>query len=211
MERTMHARPRIFVVAFAIGIVAYEPAFADDVAHGWYVLPTYHQTHLDNANVKFRSTTTQFDGNTDFGDDTHPGIAVGYAFDSPYRIDVAYMSHSNDTKEKGTAIGDQSLDADTVVAAVWRDFPLAHHLAPYVGVGLGYASLKLANLDGNTYLGQLGAGIEWSFSRRFALDVGYLYQVSESSPDLNGGGAKLTTDYTAQSAQIGLRYTFWPR
>jgi hypothetical protein len=36
------------------------------------------------------------------------------------------------------------------------------------------------------------------------LDVGYRYQQATSDPELNGNSLKLTTEYAAQSAQIGI-------
>ncbi len=192
-------------MAFAMLAFAARPAFAGDAA-GWYVVPSYHQTGLNDANNTVKQQTGNIRLNSSFGDDTGPGFAAGYAFDGPYRVDVEYQSHSNDLKLPGTILQSSSLDATTFVANVWRDFGLWHGLRPYAGVGFGGGTLKLNDLDGNFAFVQGGIGVEWYFTRRAALDVGYRYQQATSNPELNGNSVKLTTEYASQSAQIGVRF-----
>jgi opacity protein-like surface antigen len=185
--------------------VAVQPAFGKDVP-GWYIVPSYHQTGLNDASSTVKQQTGNIHLNSSFGDDTGPGSAAGYAFDAPYRVDVEYQSHRNDLKLPGTVLQSSSLDATTFAANVWRDFGPWHGLRPYAGVGFGGGTLKLNDLDGNFAFVQLGVGVEWYFTRRAALDVGYRYQQATSDPELNGNSLKLTTEYAAQSAQIGIRF-----
>ena len=156
------------------------PAVADDGAAGWYAAPSYHQTGLNDASNTVKQPAGDIHLDSSFGDDTGPGLAVGYAFDGPYRVDVEYQSHSNDLKLPGTVLQSSSLDATTFVANVWRDFGPWHDLRPYAGVGFGGGTLKLNDLDGDFLFGQLGVGVEWYFSRRAALDIGYRYQQATS-------------------------------
>ena len=192
-------------MAIATLAVAVQPAYAEG-ALGWYVVPSYHQTGLNDASNTVKQQTGNIHLDSSFGDDTGPGFAAGYAFGAPYRIDVEYQSHSNDLKLPGTVLQSSSLDATTFVANVWRDFGPWHGLRPYAGVGLGGGTLKLNDLDGNFAFAQLGIGVEWYFTRRAALGVGYRYQQATSNPELNGNSVKLTTEYAAQSAQIGVRF-----
>jgi opacity protein-like surface antigen len=195
--------PGIVIVTLAAGG---SPAIADDATAGWYVMPSYHQTGLDDANNEIKQPSGDVHLNSSFGDDTGPGLAVGYAFDGPYRVDVEYQSHSNDLKLPGTILQSSSLDATTFVANVWRDFRPWHNLRPYAGVGFGGGTLKLNDLDGDFLFGQLGIGVAWYFAQRAALDIGYRYQMSTSNPELNGNAVDVTTEYLAQSAQIGIRF-----
>lgn len=198
-------------VAFALTIAAANgAAFAEETPGGWYVMPSYHETGLNNANNKLKTPAGEIQFNSSFGDDTGAGLAAGYAFSAPYRVDVDYQQHSNDLKvPAGSPLRSSSLEATTYVANVWRDFGPWHNLRPYIGLGIGGGTLKFDNLDGDFYFGQVGVGVQWFFTKRVALDVAYRYQQSTSNPELNGNGQKLTTEYSAQSAQIGIRINVW--
>ena len=195
-----------FAALFAVAFDGSPTAAAADGVAGWYVMPTYHQTGLDNASNTLRSASGQVHFNSSFGDDTGPGAAAGYAFSGPYRLDVEYQSHSNDLKVSGSALQSSSLDVTTFVANVWYDFEPWHGVRPYAGIGVGGGKLELGDLDGNFALGQVGIGLQWYFVRRAALDIGYRYQLSTSNPELDGNSQKLTTEYGAQTAQIGIRF-----
>lgn len=186
------------------GLAAYCAAAA---AGELYLTPSYHQTGLEKSSntLKLPGGDVHFD--TTFGDDTGPGLAIGYAFGAPYRIEVDYQDHSNDLKN--STAPDDSVKATTFVANGWRDFGPWYHLRPYAGVGLGHGTLKLNDLDGDFYFWQLGAGVQWYFMHNVALDVGYRYQKATSDPELNGNGQKLTMEYASQSAQIGIRIDLW--
>src|SRR5262245_26918987 len=72
---------------------------ADNEGNGWwYVVPSYHQTGLEKSSTTLKQPGGDIHFDTTFGDDTGPGLAVGYAFAAPYRVDVDYQSHSNDVK-----------------------------------------------------------------------------------------------------------------
>jgi opacity protein-like surface antigen len=180
---------------------------AADNAGGWYVMPSYHQTGLEKSSSTLKQPGGDIHFDTSFGDDTGPGLAIGYAFGAPYRIDVDYQSQSNDLKN---SLGpDETIKVKTFVANVWRDFGPWYHLRPYVGLGFGGGTLKLNDLDGDVYFGQLGAGFEWFFMKRAALDVEYRYQLATSNPELTGNGQKLDIEYASQSMQIGVRINVW--
>jgi opacity protein-like surface antigen len=177
---------------------------------GWYVIPSYHETGLNNANNKYTVPAGEVDFNSSFGDDTGAGLAAGYAFSAPYRVDVDFQKHSNDLKvPAGSSLRSSSLEATTYVANVWRDFGPWYNLRPYAGLGFGGGTMKFNDLNGNFYFGQLGIGVVWFFTKRAALDVGYRYQLATSNPELTGNSQKLTTEYTAQSLQIGIRINVW--
>jgi opacity protein-like surface antigen len=185
------------------------PVSADDGGNGWYVLPSYHQAGVEKASMKYRQASGDINFDTTFGDDTGPGVAVGYAFDAPYRVDAEYQSQSNDLKVPSSVpLVSSSLKSTTYAVNVWRDFSPWHQMRPYVGIGLGGGTLELNDLDTNFMLGRLGAGLQWYFRSRMALDVGYRYQFATSNPELTGNSQKLETDWSTQSVQIGLRYDF---
>lgn len=180
---------------------------AADAMGGWYVMPSYHQTGLDKSSntLELPGGDAHFD--TSFGDDTGAGLAIGYAFAAPYRVDIDYQSHSNDLKD--SAGPDDSVKATTFVANLWRDFGPWYRLRPYVGLGVGGGTLELNEVDGDIFFWQLGVGFEWFFMERAALDVGYRYQSATSDPELTGSSQKLTMEYTSQSVQIGVRINVW--
>ena len=193
-------------IALAVAAAICPAVAAED---SWYVTPSYHQTGIDNASAEFKESPTRINFNASFGDDTGPGLAAGHAFHAPYRIDVEYQSHSNDLKVSGTPLRPASLDVTTFVANVWHDFGAWHGVRPYIGVGAGGGTLQLHDLDSNFEFGQVGVGVQWYFTRRVALDVGYRYQAAFSKPELRGNSQQLSFDYTAQSAQIGVRFDVW--
>lgn len=182
-------------------------AIADETPGGWYVVPSYHQTGLEKSSTTLKQPAGDLHFDTTFGDDTGPGLAIGYGFGAPYRVDVDYQDHSNDVKN---ALGpDQSIKVKTFVANAWRDFGPWYHLRPYVGLGFGGGTLELNSLDGDVYFFQAGVGFEWFFMQRAALDVGYRYQLATSDPELTGNGQKLEMEFASQSVQIGFRINVW--
>lgn len=188
---------------------------------GWYVLPSYQITGLNDSNLELRQGATRTSFDSKFGDDTHPAIAIGYALAKPYRIDVEYTQHSSDFKAQASPVGGDALQAYTFVASAWREFAPWPQIRPYVGFGLGAARLEVgdvaagtggSSVDGMCAVIQFGAGVQWYFlSRlpRFALDMGFRYQLAPGNPELSGGSSTLTTDYQARTWGIGLRYNFW--
>jgi opacity protein-like surface antigen len=153
-------------------LLAGETAWAGEARDGWYVLPSFHQAGVEKANMKYRQGTTEIKFDTTFGDDTGAGLAVGYAFEAPYRVDVEYQRQSNDLKVPGgNPFNGSSLKSTTVAVDVWRDFAPWHRLRPYVGIGIGAGKLELNDLDTNFVLGRLGAGFEWYFHSMSATDT----------------------------------------
>ncbi len=206
MEEAMRAG-----IWYLAGFLAFATAHAaTDQARGvWYVLPSYHQAGVEKSDMTYRQGTTRLKFNATFGDDTGPGIAVGYAFEAPYRVDVEYQRQTNDVKvPAGNMFKGSRLKSTMVAVDLWRDFAPWHGLRPYVGVGAGGGKLELESLDTNAYIGRLGAGANWYFRRNMAVDIGYRYQFAPSRQDLSGSSQKLTTDFSGQSLQIGFRYDF---
>ncbi len=195
----------VVVVLLWVGCGA--TATAEDGRDAWYMVPSYHQTGLAKADMKYSAPAGDVKFDSSFGDDTGPGLAAGYAFESAYRIDMEWQRHSNDLKVSGGSLVKTSLKANTFAVNVWRDFAPWHGLRAYVGVGVGGGTLELNDLDGNFALGQLGTGFQWYFRPHMAVDIGYRYQ-NGGSPQLTGNSQKLTTDYASHSAQVGFRYDF---
>jgi opacity protein-like surface antigen len=203
---------RAIAILFTFGLVCLGAANRVAAADGrgvWYVLPSYHQAGVEKANMKYRQGANQIKFDTTFGDDSGPGFAIGYAFDAVYRVEIEYQGQTNDLKVPGTnPFNGSSLKSTTAAVDVWRDFAPWHELRAYVGVGVGGGKLELDNLDTNFYIGRLGGGVAWYFRRDMAIDIGYRYQFATSNPELSGNSQKVTTDYSGQSVQIGIRYDF---
>jgi len=96
------------------------------------------------------------------------------------------------------------------------DIPVDFPIKPYIGAGIGAASYELDHIRGDnmpypSYFGgdrtnfayQGIAGLAYNFDDNLALTVEYRYMVRPGEHPVDA-----RTDYQAQSALLGIRYTF---
>jgi OmpA-OmpF porin, OOP family len=150
---------------------------------------------------------------------------IGYRFGDGLRagLELAYNAGTIGTitgGPAGRAGGKGSVDAWTGMLVGYYDFDTGSALRPYVGAGVGFASVS-ANDVRNTlavtgrvddedtgFAYQLGAGVAYEFSPNTELTVGYRYLASNGLEMQSSTGAGFKFDYQSHAVLVGLRYTF---
>ena len=146
-------------------------------------------------------TSTELD--TEYDRDFGYGASFGYKFSNPLRLELEYHVGENDIKGSNS-----SLEVESLMGNLWYDFRAGERLRPYVGGGLGMATMDLDGVEDDVMIGQLGAGVNYNLTPRLVLDAGYRYAVSED-PTFDAGSSTLETEYESQSLLLGLRYNFF--
>lgn len=151
--------------------------------------------------------------------------AIGYAFGNGLRTDIelGYMRNGIDKLSTGgvtTTDIKGAVDAYTAMVNLWYDLDFGIPLKPFIGVGAGVARIDannirvggatLVNDDDRPFAYQAGAGLSYSFTKRLSASLGYRYFRTDDPKFQLAGGGHLKTDYAAQRAELGLRYTFTP-
>lgn len=142
-------------------------------------------------------------GDIEYDRDFGYGISAGYNFSNPFRLELEYRKGENDAKNFGA-----SLEVESLMTNLWYDFRAGERLRPYVGGGLGMATIDLDGADDDVMIGQLGAGVNYNLTPRLVLDAGYRYAMAED-PKFVEGNTKIETEYESQSLLLGLRYNFF--
>ena len=144
-----------------------------------------------------------------------PGtIAAGYALANGWRGDVEFAFRRNDINDDASVATNGEIDAGTLMAMAWYDWPVTWMLRPFAGAGAGTARLDLSGANGST-LGesdrvaayQLALGASSWITRQLALTLSYRL-INTEEAQFQGSG--LRSEYTSDSAMIGLRYFFAP-
>jgi opacity protein-like surface antigen len=114
---------------------------------------------------------------------------------------------------------DGNLGALAFMTNAFFDFHNYTPVTPYVGVGIGFATLHMSNTyatnglmyprdDDTVFAYQLGAGLDIAFNRRFSLDLGYRYfntdWASFSRNSLTTSGVR----FESHNATVGFRTKF---
>ena len=144
-----------------------------------------------------------------------PGtLAAGYALANGWRGDLEFAFRRNDINDGASVATNGEIDAGTLMAMAWFDWPVTWKLRPYAGAGVGTARLDLSGANGTT-LGesdrvgayQLAVGASSWITRQLALTLSYRL-INTEEAQFQGSG--LRSEYAADSAMIGLRYFFAP-
>ena len=144
-----------------------------------------------------------------------PGtIAAGYALANGWRGDLEFAFRRNDINDGASVATNGEIDAGTLMAMAWYDWPVTWTLRPFAGAGVGTARLDLSGANGST-LGesdrvgayQLALGASSWITRQLALTLSYRL-INTEEAQFQGSG--LRSEYTSDSAMIGLRYFFAP-
>jgi outer membrane protein OmpA-like peptidoglycan-associated protein/outer membrane protein W len=128
-------------------------------------------------------------------------IGAGYAFANGFRAEGELAYRSNDVSD---AFSSASIDATSAMANLFYDFHREGEVQPYIGAGVGYASVEPEGTSSDSGLAwQALAGFSVPVRPQLSLDVGYRYfRVN----DLDFSG--ISADYTHQAVTVGLRYQF---
>jgi len=186
-----------------------------------------------DSGASFTTEANRNFGNSDFGTGYAIGGGIGYRFDPHWRADLTLGYRGDYGFTTTTGVGPSHADADALVGLVngYYDFTSYAGFTPYIGAGVGFSSNHLTptdvaigplggslNNDTSTqFAWQASAGVSYSLTRNWALDLGYRYlDMGEAHTGdeltLNGGGAvggyTQRGDLQAHEVQVGLRYSF---
>lgn len=105
---------------------------------------------------------------------------------------------------------------------VWFDLHNSSPVTPYVGGGIGFASIYLsdtygfgpqgfgqlyADSDDTVFASQIGAGVDIALNNRYSLDVGYRYFVTEKA-HLNSFIGTTEMEFESHNAMVGFKMKF---
>jgi len=151
------------------------------------------------------------------GWDFAPGNPVGEG-----RVELEYTRRSNPLDKVKLAEGDfkgsGSLTADSLLVNFFGVFRNRSPWSPYLGLGIGAARMEAADLkvDGFAMSNssavvlayQAGTGVDFAFSKRLSLDLGYRFFGSTKPRFTEVNGRKFGMEYFSHNAVLGLRVGF---
>lgn len=118
---------------------------------------------------------------------------------------------------------DGNLGVTAFMANAFFDLHNETRVTPYLGGGIGFASLQLSDTRGNDAAGrlllyeedddtvfayQVGAGVEIAINRRFSLDIGYRYFGTETATFDNNFDRSNSMKFESHNVAAGFRVTF---
>ena len=155
----------------------------------------------ENAEVK---EARDLDGTKIFG-----SVAGGLAFGLPQgtvRTEIEYTYRDEISGEIATGVKAR-FQSQSLFLNVYYDLPVNWIVKPYIDGGIGYSRVE-GKIDGDKknkdiFGWNLGLGVAYSFTKNFALDLGYRYV---DLGQYKRAGAK--ADLYNHEFYAGLRYTF---
>ncbi len=122
---------------------------------------------------------------------------------------------------------DGNLGATAVLFNAFFDLHNSSQLTPYVGGGIGFASLHLSDTfgldtrggtardlllygagDSTLFAYQAGAGLDIALNRRLSLDIGYRYFATDRGDFDSNVATTSSMRFVSHNAALGLRYLF---
>lgn len=249
---------RLLTVALLLVVLTVcEPALAVDLT-GLYVAPKLQWSYQDNDRTKFATfysngTNSQHSISDKAMNAWGAALAVGYDFGKtfswPIRAELEYAVREQSKtshapyQDWGGGYSSQygvtrKMAISSLFANVFYDIKTGTSFTPYVGGGIGMASIRTKDSFTEGYDGYFGAysfagsgrrtvtnfawnlaaGVAYSFDSNWSLDLGYRYcdygQVkgakAQGSTDGGSGGYQYRTksDVTSHEVMLGARYTF---
>lgn len=163
---------------------------------------------------------------------TTGAVAVGYQFGNGWRAEGEYVLPKTDTFTSGSTAFPLSrnvndIEAQRVMANVYRDFPVSEQVALYATGGLGIARIKSDGWQGvptrvynrgrqNNLTWSVGAGVAYSPIEALTLDLGYRYaDMGQTQSGWNAfGNARglqdeiMRANLVSSEITLGARYAF---
>ncbi len=197
-------------------ILSSSVVFASDGANtqGPYVALRLGVCFLDDANLSEEGVPFSID--TEFDTGMVIEGAVGYDF-GMFRAEGEIGYRKNDI-DKFSALGislsaDGDIDALSFMANGYLDFENQTALTPYIGAGIGYATVSANDIsvggidvgdeDDSVFAYQLGVGVGYSATESLIVEIAYKY-FATSDPDFEDTEA----EYDSHNILIGIRYAF---
>ncbi len=167
-----------------------------------------------------------------FKDGLAIGLTIGRRYQSGARPELGLTFRENDFEsivlqtgfgnQNGTTVTpvDGRVRAMGLMGNFWYDMATGTLFEPYVGAGIGFRQIELGGGDANardasddsdTVFGwQAGAGATFWLTEMLSLSLDYRYVGSENPSFKTSQRQPLSSEYAAQSLDIGLRYVFSP-
>ena len=175
-------------------------------------LPCLLGSVTTNANGTSTSTTpTSFAFSSGYA----VGLNLGYAYSSGLRPELNFNYSKSDIER--IVIGgvnntgqDDRIKAYRFMANVWYDIGTGTNFSPYIGGGIGLQRSELelgTSRTSNAFAYQLGAGLNWWFTKKTSLSLDYRFASSKPSFDL-GSGSSLEQKLDNHQIGLGLKYLF---
>ena len=185
-------------------------------APGFYVGGTLGLASANDSDVSAPGYSGSFEA--DLGASLS-GI-VGYSFENNLRIEGELVSQANELDQsseygrKYTLSGDVSSVA--LMANAYYDFNNKSRFTPFIGAGIGLATVSLNDLhyvgyshdydidDSDTVFAyQFSAGVGFEITERITLDLKYRYFATNDA-DIDNG----TIEYSSNNFYTGIRFSF---
>lgn len=171
-------------------------------------------------------------GSSDFSDSTHTNTADtdtgfvgvlsgGYQFSNNWRVQADFAARLNsvgDITGIGAANPDGNLDVYSLMADAIYGMPTSTKFTPYLGGGVGFASIKAGSIS--TILGsniddtdivfayQGIVGVECDVLPHLKADLSYRYFKTANPSFKMASSAKASAEYENHTLTLGLRYIF---
>lgn len=162
-----------------------------------------------------------------------PGIYVGgtggYDFGFLRLEGELSYRHAGIDNVTNSATGERfrNVDGDVGVFATmfnaYFDMHNPSRVTPYVGGGIGFASVHISNTNGigstqgytplydesndTVFASQVGAGMDIAINSRYSLDIGYRYFVTESA-NLDGDIISSNLKFESHNVLVGFKFKF---
>ncbi len=223
-------RNRSFAVAitFAIALFSGAASAQNNADNGWYIGGYLYGVELRGSDEKLQvpadpgnsmtfppvpatpayrdSFHSQYDKDMGFG-----GV-LGYDFAGVTRLELAVRQFENDIEEFSDSQAPPDVitgeaKSTAVIGNLWFDFNRDARWRPYIGFGVGAANIEKGDFDEDTFVKQVGLGVNVDLAKNWILDIGYRYMdADEVEYDTSRG--ELETEYTTNVLAFGLKYAF---
>ena len=205
------------VVVSSVLLLAAAPAFAA----GGYVGLEGGVQWLSDASVTYSGVN---EGDISFDTGWAIGAVGGYDFGTwRLELELAYRSSGTDKFTDSTGFSG-SLNGDVTSTALmvnaFYDFKtLSKSVYPYIGAGIGGASVAADIKDGSTgeqqvdddeivFAYQFVAGVAFPVSKELTIDLNYRYFATTDPKLKDSFGTEFETEYSSHNIFVGLRYNF---
>ena len=171
--------------------------------------------------------------NTSFNDKVtfDPGIYLGGTGGYDFGFlrlegELSYRNSQLDKITNSSGFRFRSVDGDLGAFAsmfnVFFDLHNASNVTPYLGGGIGFATLHISDTTGidnagrvqlydassdTVFASQVGAGVDIALNSRYSLDVGYRYFITEKA-NLEGDFISSNLRLESHNAMVGFKFKF---
>ena len=144
---------------------------------------------------------------------------IGYQHNKSGNTDFSLSGYDYRATISTTDILNAKLKTVTYMANGYYDFKNSSPWTPFLGAGIGAATVKLDDIsfaydygnysyDDTVFAYQLMAGVSYAVSKNLALDLSYRFVGTESPEFDDGWGNAMDFEFYSHNFLLGARYTF---